>query len=435
LPGHVAGDNEPVRASTTARRSVVAALAAVVTVVGLVPAPPAGAEGQASTASPAGRTPLPKLLEKRLSDPRLGRNVAMIVVDAATGTVLEAHRAGHTMTAASNMKIVTGVNALATLGATRRFRTTVLAGAAHGSVILQGAGDPLLAGRDLDALAARTAKHLPRHATVVVHVDGDLFPRPSNAPGWVPAAIGNSIGRVQALAVRGDRSRHPSLNAAERFAAGLRSHGLKATVGGNEDAAADAPVLAKAKGHTVAASVGVMLSVSESGVAETLFRHVAIARGIHPSWAGSQRAAKQSLQELGIDTTGLVLADGSGLSRDDRISPRFLAAVLRVARVTQKPRFRALFKTSAMPVAGRSGTLDTSFGRYTTSPSRCARGDVQAKTGTIPGTVALSGVAKPSKAGERIFSIVVNNRPLRYDVLDSRRALDGLAATVEGCWH
>jgi serine-type D-Ala-D-Ala carboxypeptidase/endopeptidase (penicillin-binding protein 4) len=426
------------------RTSTLAIVVATALLCGSPPAGAAVAPGAASTPAPAApaagwtpdrRPPLPKLIDRRLADPRLGRNVAMIVVDAATGRVLATHRAGHTMTAASNMKIVTGVNALATLGPRTRFASTVLAGAAPGDVILQGAGDPLLSAKDLDRLAARTAPKLRKGHRIVVHVDGDLFSHPSNAPGWVAAAIGSSIGRVQALAIRGDRSRKPSLNAAERFASALRDHGLRVTVGGNQDAAADARILAKAKGHTVADAVGVMLNVSESGVAEVLFRQVAIARGLRPSWAGAQRAAKESLRELGIDTTGLVLADGSGLSRADRISPRFLAAVLRVARVTQAPRFRALFKATAMPVAGRSGTLDDSFGRYTTSPSRCARGDVQAKTGTIPGTVALSGIARPAKGGERIFSIIVNDRPLRYDVRDSRRALDGLAATVTGCWH
>jgi D-alanyl-D-alanine carboxypeptidase len=60
---------------------------------------------------------------------------------------------------------------------------------------------------------------------------------------------------------------------------------------------------------------------------------------------------------------------------------------------------------------------------------------VQAKTGTILGTIALSGVAKAGKPGQRIFSVIVNHRPARYSALDTRRAVDGLAATIVGCWR
>jgi D-alanyl-D-alanine carboxypeptidase/D-alanyl-D-alanine-endopeptidase (penicillin-binding protein 4) len=140
------------------------------------------------------------------------------------------------------------------------------------------------------------------------------------------------------------------------------------------------------------------------------------------------------LTGLGVDTSGARIVDGSGLSIDDRLSPRLVAQVLRIARVTERERFRAMFRAQAMPVAGRSGTLTTAFGRYSTDPSRCARGLVQAKTGTIYGTIALSGVADTPQGGRRVFSIIVNDRPQRYSPLSTRRAVDGLAATITGCW-
>jgi D-alanyl-D-alanine carboxypeptidase/D-alanyl-D-alanine-endopeptidase (penicillin-binding protein 4) len=188
-------------------------------------------------------------------------------------------------------------------------------------------------------------------------------------------------------------------------------------------------------GHTVAKAVGVMLSESESNVAEVLFRQVALASGHKPTWAGARRAAVQTLTSLGLDPTGMVLADGSGLSRDVRLTPRFIVDVLRVAKVTQHRRFTAMFKRSAMPVAGESGTLTTHYGRYSTSPSSCARGDVQAKTGTLSDTIALSGVATTAQGRQRLFSMIVNDRPTQYSPLSTRRALDGLAATITGCWH
>jgi D-alanyl-D-alanine carboxypeptidase/D-alanyl-D-alanine-endopeptidase (penicillin-binding protein 4) len=254
------------------------------------------------------------------------------------------------------------------------------------------------------------------------------------APGWADRYIGNSVGLVQSLALRRDRSRLPARTAAGVFVSALRQRGVDARLGPRAQAPNGAPVLARVRGHSVAESIAVMLRVSESSVAEVLFRQVAISVGRPATWAGSQRAARETLTALGIDASDARLVDGSGLSREDRLTPRLLAQVLRLARVTQAKRFRAMFRADAMPVAGRSGTLTTTYGRYSTDPSRCARGLVQAKTGTILGTIALSGIADTRRGERRIFSIIVNDRPQRYSPLSTRRAVDGLAATVTGCW-
>lgn len=374
------------------------------------------------------------LLQHRLHDPRIGRDFAMIVIDAETGDVLSKHSSTRPMHTASNMKIVTAVNALAAMGPSRRFVTRVLAGASPSDVILQGAGDPLLSSSGLRTLAAKTAKGLPKRTPIVIHVDGDLFAPASKGPGWKPNYLGYQVAAVQALAVRGDHSSHPARTAAERFASALRAQGIPARLGRNADAAADAKVLARATGHTVAESVAVMLSESESNVAEVLYRQVALATGHKATWAGGQRAARETLVSLGLDPTGMVLADGSGLSRDVRLTPRFIVDVLRVARVTQEKRFSAMFKRSAMPIAGETGTLTRRYGRYDSRPSSCAAGKVQAKTGTLVDTIALSGVATMANGQRRLFSLIVNDRPTSSSPLSTRRALDGLAATIVGCW-
>jgi D-alanyl-D-alanine carboxypeptidase len=87
-----------------------------------------------------------------------------------------------------------------------------------------------------------------------------------------------------------------------------------------------------------------------------------------------------------------------------------------------------------MPVSGQTGTLATAYGRYVTKHARCAQGDVHAKTGSLFDTIALSGVAETTSGGERLFSLLVNDRPQRYSALSTRQALDGLTATITGCW-
>jgi D-alanyl-D-alanine carboxypeptidase/D-alanyl-D-alanine-endopeptidase (penicillin-binding protein 4) len=390
------------------------------------PTEAAAADGDASVVG--------HLLSKRIGDRRMGHDVAMIVINGATGEVVWSRQPDRLMQPASNMKIVTAVTTLAALGPDKRFPTTVLRGRGPRDVILKGGGDPLLSRRNLADLARRTRAKFHHGAKVLVHVDGSLFPRATPAPGWVDRYQNRAVGLVQALTVHGDRSSSPARNAAEYFVAQLRKRGLKAALAANQVAGADSPVVARYRGHSSAQAIARMLSQSDSEIAEVLFRQVAIAAGRPPTWTGSRRAARETLATLGIDSSRMLLLDGSGLSRSDRISPRFLSNVIRVAKVMQKPRFAAMFVPSAMPVAGRSGTLGAGYGRFTSAPSKCARGRVQAKTGTILGTIALSGTAKAS-SGPRIFSVIVNHRPSRYSALDTRHAVDGLAATVVGCWH
>ena len=374
-------------------------------------------------------------LAKRVADARIGADVAMIVLDARTGQTLFARRPDETQQPASNMKIVTAVTSLARLGPRARFATTVLRGNGPRQLVLRGGGDPLLSAADLRLLARRTAAHFRRGTRVILHADIALFSKATRAPGWVGAYLGSSVGMVESLALFDDRSNHPSDRAVDLFAADLRSRGLSVAVGGLRSADPQAPVIARIRGHSLSESIASMLSRSDSSIAEILFRHVAIATGRPATWAGARRAAFETLAELGIDATGMVLVDGSGLSRLDRVSPRFLATVLRVAKIVQPQRFSAMFRPTALPIAGRSGTLATAYGRFDTQPSSCARGRVQAKTGTIMGTIALSGTVRTETAGPAVFAIIVNHRPSRISALSTRRALDGLAATIEGCWR
>jgi len=373
------------------------------------------------------------LLHKRLDNPRIGSDVGMIVVDGPSGAVVSSHDPDGLFLPASNMKIVTAVTTLSTMGADAVLTTRVRAGALPNEVILEGGGDPLLTTSDLQSLASRTAKQLAPDVRVVVRVDEDLFPPAERGPGWTTGYIPSVAASVEALARLWDYSRDPSTNAAKVFAKKLRSLGFKAKLGDAANADPASAVLAE-ESNTIEDAVSMMLSVSENNVAEVLYRQVAVAQGIVPTWEGGQQAAEKALAALGIDATGMKLLDGSGLSRKDRLSPRFLAVVLRVAKVTTPGPFVTMFEPEAMPVSGETGTLASRYGRYVTKQARCARGDVHAKTGTLFDTIALSGVAKTTTGGERMFALFVNDRPQRYSALSTRQALDGLSATITGCW-
>ena len=437
-PFCVTGPGTPRTGFDTACRTMVTMrLPPVIRAMAVLAAFVTGSMGISATpalAEPAQDAALDVLVAKRIENPRIGADVGIIVVDAATGAVVSDHGGEQLMLPASNMKIITAVNILATMGADARFTTTVVAGAAPGDLILVGGGDPLLTSSNLQALAKQAAKQVPPGTPVVVHVDDDLFPTTGRAPGWTTSYLPYVAAPVEALARLGDYSRDPSTNAANVFVKKLRSLGYAATLGDPADAGT-APALAAFGDHSVADAVAVMLSRSENNVAEVLFRQVAVASGIPPTWDGARQAAQSTLSALGIDPAGMKLMDGSGLSRKDRVSPHFIADVLRLARVTKPGPFATMFRPDALPVAGQTGTLATAYGRYVTKHAVCARGDVQAKTGSLFDTIALSGRAQGASGPERLFSILVNERPQRYSALSTRQALDGLTATITGCWN
>ena len=410
-------------------QSTAAVTAALALVIGGLLAPTAAARPPAPT-----DRDVDSLIVKRLANPRLGGTVGLLAVDAATGEILSEHGSDRLLLPASNMKVVTAVTTLATLGPDARFTTKVRAGATPTDIVLEGGGDPLLSTTDLRRLANMTARALPAGTPVTVHVDDDLFPDTGRAPGWTRTYIPSVVSSVEALARIWDYSKDPSANAVRVFAKRLEKKGIPVSIGPDADGG-DGAVIAESQGHTVDQAVRVMLRISENNVAEVLYRQVARAAGFEASWTGAQQAAEQVLRNLGVDPTGMSLLDGSGLSRKDRVSPRFLVDVLRVARTVNPAPFTTMFEPDAMPIAGVSGTLDDRFGRFVTRQSRCARGDVRAKTGTLFDTIALSGVANTDVGPERVFSILVNDRPQRYSPLSTRQAVDGLTATITGCWN
>jgi serine-type D-Ala-D-Ala carboxypeptidase/endopeptidase (penicillin-binding protein 4) len=107
---------------------------------------------------------------------------------------------------------------------------------------------------------------------------------------------------------------------------------------------------------------------------------------------------KTTLTQLGVNPTGYVIVDGSGLSRHNLISPEALVQVLQgMAKTPSSSVYRA-----SLPIAGKSGTLKS---RFQNTP---AEGIVQAKTGTMTGVVSLSGYVNSSKYEPLVFSIIVN---------------------------
>lgn len=114
------------------------------------------------------------------------------------------------------------------------------------------------------------------------------------------------------------------------------------------------------------------------------------------SWEAGSDAVKDFLSRLKIDHSGLVVADGSGLSRDNRVTARLITDLL--MKMHRRPDGQAYRRSFSS--AGEDGTLRNRM--------KDVRGHVFAKTGYIGGVRACSGYVK-TRAGKWLaFSIIYN---------------------------
>lgn len=136
---------------------------------------------------------------------------------------------------------------------------------------------------------------------------------------------------------------------------------------------------------------------SNNVYAESVLRvvgRVATGRG---SVAGGAEAIARMMEEGGASTASLVVDDGSGLSRSNRVSARSLVDVLAI--MAESPHYDAFAAT--LPEAATSRGLRR-------MQQTAAAGNLRAKTGTIEGVSALSGYVSASN-GERLAFAIISN--------------------------
>jgi len=110
-------------------------------------------------------------------------------------------------------------------------------------------------------------------------------------------------------------------------------------------------------------------------------------------------AESKIFREMGINTEGMSIVDGSGLSRLDLCTPRQIVTLL---NYMYKSKYFIPFYNS-LPIAGVDGTLGTRM------QNTKAQGNIRAKTGFLEGVRSLSGYAFTGDHEPVAFSIIVNN--------------------------
>ncbi|MGZ5407561.1 MAG: D-alanyl-D-alanine carboxypeptidase/D-alanyl-D-alanine endopeptidase [Aeromicrobium sp.] len=405
---------------------------------------PVAAAPDSSTAGTADPAKVSSAVQSSLKQSALGDHVGFIALDPESGTVLYTSGSG-TFTPASTTKVLTAFAALEAIDAGDRFATTVVQSEA-GSIVLVGGGDPFLTSRkprtalyahtaNLTDLAKKTAEALKKSGTdsVSLGFDDSLFSGPAVSRHWDSSYVSaNIVTPVSALwadagvGSNGLRSPTPAASAAGTFASLLRKNGIdvKAPVS-RAKAPADAPVVVRDYSAPVGQILESLIQRSDNEAAEVMLRHVAVAKGKPGTFDDGTAEVRRLLSANEVDIDGLELHDGSGLSRDNRISPLTLAQTIRAA--ANSPRAASLL--SSLPIGGFNGSLHN---RFKLSSARDGRGVVHAKTGTLTGVHSLVGFVSDADGRPIAFTVMTDRTgPAAPEAV--KAALDNVAASLARC--
>jgi PBP4 family serine-type D-alanyl-D-alanine carboxypeptidase len=141
-----------------------------------------------------------------------------------------------------------------------------------------------------------------------------------------------------------------------------------------------------------------MMKYSANLTCEQLYRVASYVRRGRGSEAASEALARSLLQAAGADVSGLRLADASGLSKNNRLTARAMARLLRHMWL-RSPYAGAFF--DSLPIAGVDGTLRKRM------IGTAAENNLRAKTGTMRGVSSLSGYVTTHDGEPLCFAILM----------------------------
>ncbi len=418
-------------------RSLLGLLATLVALASLVPAPVLAEETapfedealavrncrpRKDISAPGSETPPPELLaviEEHLADERLDNvGLGLSLWIEGYGEV-KAVAADLRLKPASNQKLLTAMAALEILGPDHRMETTVATdgllanGVLDGDIYLIGGGDATLTSDDqhsLATLAEEVRRNGIQRITGRVLGDESRYDDLREANGWRELNIPESMGSLSALLVDENRYRadwpfieEPTPYNAAAFARAMRDAGIIVEGVATEGVAPEHAVpITRLLSPPVGELVGMMLTDSHNMIAETLTKEM----GLVTSGVGSTAAGVAAMRQVVSDfclPNSVLQHDGSGLSHANARSARGWRSLLQAAQ--DRPWWELFVE--GLAVAGETGTLERRF------VETAAAGNLRAKTGTITGIRALSGIMTTAGGRTVFFSAIVDddNRP------------------------
>ncbi len=338
---------------------------------------------------------IPSVFGEMLLSPILA-NPSMILIDAQSGEVIYEKNANSPRKPASTLKIFSAAATLRYIDPNEVFRTSVSLGIKPKTLVIQGSYDPWMSYTHYEAVKMKRTS-LPRLAF-----------------NSLSAAKKANKGSARGLTIE-----YSELNSRDvaNFKVFFKKRGytpkfkrVSSAVAfqnaGTEIVASNSPPVSQILEFT--------MLWSDNLLADRLAKLASRRAGNGFSEEGIAITFAQVLLDLGIDPSRMIVADGSGLSRENRVSAKTMADLL--FKLRKDPQYEILY--TSLPVGGVSGTLRNRF--LTTAPS--AVGLVHAKTGTLNGTVSLAGYIE---SGEReyIFVTVADKIGRSNRASDKARAL------------
>ena len=351
-----------------------------------------------------------------------GSASGLFVIDAESGKPVCARAAKTPRILASNTKLFTTSTALSRFGPEYRIATKLLtdgkldaAGILHGSLYLQGGGDPALGvpsfydryvglGTDLLLLASQLRADGVQSVTGRLYADDSVFDR---LRGVADSGYATSpyIGPLSGLSfdsgylgsISQGFASEPATLAAEKLDAALRSAGIGIRAGvARAVTPAGTSALASVRSPTMSQLVEATDVNSNNFFAEMLAKLL----GAHFGGAGTTAAGTAVVERFArSEGSGIHAVDGSGLTRGNRASP---AQVVNLLRAMRGSAVGDEF-VQDLALAGHEGTVaDRMHG--TAAYGRC-----RTKTGTLTAVSALSGYCFNRDGRIMIFSILMNS--------------------------
>ena len=339
---------------------------------------------------------IPKVFQN-LSNSKFLADPSMIVVDAMTGEVIFERNSTQARKPASVIKLLSATSVLSYIDSQKVFNTNIYKGVDPGTIVINGEYDPWISMIQSQAQKmGRTS--LPRLGFNTINRYNELAGVEAKRlkilyTGLFPQDLAN----LQAFLKK----------------RGIRTTAEKITP---EDALLQsAEPLVLSASPTLETMVKWTLLWSDNVLAERLARLAAITSGETFNTQGVENTFHTVLTNFGIDPDKIEVADGSGLSKQNRVTAKAIADLL--MKIRNDPKYVSVYE--GLPIGGVSGTLQKRF--LTTAPQ--AVGLVRGKTGTLSGTVSLAGYVD-SEDRQYIFVTIADKIPRRYSA--SERARDTL---------
>ena len=339
---------------------------------------------------------IPKVFQS-LSNSKFLADPSMIVVDAMTGEVIFERNSTQARKPASVIKLLSATSVLSYIDSQKVFNTNIYKGVDPGTIVINGEYDPWISMIQSQAQKmGRTS--LPRLGFNTINRYNELAGAEAKRlkilyTGLFPQDLAN----LQAfLKKRGIRTTAEKITAEDAL---LQS----------------AEPLVLSVSPTLETMVKWTLLWSDNVLAERLARLAAITSGETFNTQGVENTFHTVLTNFGIDPDKIEVADGSGLSKQNRVTAKAIADLL--MKIRNDPKYVSVYE--GLPIGGVSGTLQKRF--LTTAPQ--AVGLVRGKTGTLSGTVSLAGYVD-SEDRQYIFVAIADKIPRRYSA--SERARDTL---------